>query len=781
MCRVRSTSQDMAASDFFPQIASMGELMEYVDTCSPAALCHSNFEKDFHLPASQGHVEDGTAYTKDGLNPFETVIFGRIRNPVRLRDFHRTFRIDCDEAAPKDVRDAFVDQLTHFGAAVSKDNDVNNNSGEGILVYSCTDSDRSTGSGGTYLEVHVDLLNTKRCHFYEMQDGERQVRIPTQWPFKKGDWVVFRATLHRYTNSLISSLIVRQEYYVLATHLCVVDVSGYDVIAAYAEEMDRARLAAEPKDPHPSSVDSGHIGVRTRSQKRKEASAGSTSEGNPDVRTPPKKKACAPDGPPSVPDTRGSAASSSHATPTRRPRMTARISTGGKPPNHVHTQKTVPIYFHYDRPNSYITLPCSNASMTAHYLLVGSAPEVLDDIFKQLITPTDDTWLLHWKAKKRLCLVCKYWRDVIYGVARYWARISIHRFTRASYIRFCLERAKLLDLTILIFTYPSSEVIANGFRKAVHSKDIGHQTAIVRDLVGPVSPRIARLYVGCTEYGDWEAVAQCISAFSFPILERSYLEGAVSDGAGKITFVAVAPCVNQGAYSTLTSLTLRQLWRESCIEWSLVHAALSSAPLLETLAIEEVECTGIDSARTVTFLHLTQLSLACGNGATFNIFAQIAAPALNYSRINLWGEASLNDFARVCANSIAHASRLNICLDFASTDQMVSLFAALPTAVEYDFRRCTVAVIEVLRDVCAIRGLRGIRKVKVLEQLDFEDASTFLTTMNETRTVKHAIVQGGAGVDSMVHGQYMEWTFEGDVLVCRDIEDEWSEDDHEDY
>ncbi|KAJ6490174.1 hypothetical protein DFH09DRAFT_1338809 [Mycena vulgaris] len=207
-------------------VNSFETLINYLDICDPLALCHSVHGKDFHSPVAGSQARDETAYTTGERDAFETVIFGRIQGPVKWKEWHRTFRITCDDSAPQDVRAAFDDQLYRLASLVKTDDENDIAKGPGYpQAYPATDSDRLSAKRGTYLEVHVDQLNFRRCKLYELVDGALVTRVPevdAEWPLMAGDWVLFRATMHRYTS--IGPPFVR-EYYVLATALRVASLN----------------------------------------------------------------------------------------------------------------------------------------------------------------------------------------------------------------------------------------------------------------------------------------------------------------------------------------------------------------------------------------------------------------------------------------------------------------------------------------------------------------------------------------------------------------------------
>ncbi|KAJ6604855.1 hypothetical protein DFH09DRAFT_1301004 [Mycena vulgaris] len=200
-------------------------LLEYIDVCDPPALCHSVFGRAFLPPIDGALGRDASAYTRQPGVPFITVVFGRVLSPMVWKDGHRTFRINCSGTAPHAVKEAFAAQMFQIASAVKSDDLNDRDDDKGAHVYMCSDSHRFSAMGGTYLEIHVDHYSTSRCTLYELVEGQLESRVPqltSDWPLKIGDWVVFRATIHR-DESKCDPLI--REYLILASELRVVEIS----------------------------------------------------------------------------------------------------------------------------------------------------------------------------------------------------------------------------------------------------------------------------------------------------------------------------------------------------------------------------------------------------------------------------------------------------------------------------------------------------------------------------------------------------------------------------
>ncbi|KAJ7098747.1 hypothetical protein B0H15DRAFT_797415 [Mycena belliarum] len=183
-------------------IHSHNDLLEYLNVSYPTALCHAVYGKDFFCSSVDGLCVQDTPYTGANGEIFSTVVFGCIEEPV---------------------------------------------------VSVCTDLEQRVGTAGAYLEVHVDDMGRHRCKFFDVVNGSLQKstpRLADDWPLQRGDWVVFRATLH-CADTRVGTSSHERAYYMVATDLRVVDVTGEVIIPAEdtfetQEHQDIIRAAEEP-------------------------------------------------------------------------------------------------------------------------------------------------------------------------------------------------------------------------------------------------------------------------------------------------------------------------------------------------------------------------------------------------------------------------------------------------------------------------------------------------------------------------------------------------------
>ncbi|KAJ7671030.1 hypothetical protein B0H17DRAFT_1141670 [Mycena rosella] len=313
-----------------PEITSLDGLADYLSTCSPLPLCEAALGKHFYTP----ECNHGSAYRDGTTGSFFTTIFGRIQRPVSLivrqsfEDWQRTFRVDCPPTAPPELQIAFQDQLYNFAFPVKVD-DIKDVDNEEVLapvaldtaynlqtlaVFTCTDAERSTATGGLYMEVHVDNANGERCIFHEVVNGTLKSRAPrgdADWLLKEGDWVVLRATLHRTLTTSYRS------YYVVATDLR---------IAHLLDSPSPASPSVTASKTTTSGAQPDGVRVMTRAQKRKaESGAGSSATNVPATLLPLPKKA-------RKDELEVAEVSASPITPVKACRRSARMSTGGSPP-----------------------------------------------------------------------------------------------------------------------------------------------------------------------------------------------------------------------------------------------------------------------------------------------------------------------------------------------------------------------------------------------------------------------------------------------------------------
>ncbi|KAJ7141429.1 hypothetical protein C8R44DRAFT_727025 [Mycena epipterygia] len=204
-------------------IDSETELLAYLNDKHTPAIGRFVYDRDYiraHI-----HTRDETIYTlEDGTTPWYSVVFGRVRAPASYEGGHSTVVIDNGGSAHQGLNAVFEAQLSTLAAPVGHDDDVDCDNSANIRVLPCTDADRTSRSGGSFIELHLSHAGGTHCTFYTPVPGtlgdelEIHAQVKTvDVPLRAGDWVLALVSLHR-RHSDVNEV---RSYELLARHIRV--------------------------------------------------------------------------------------------------------------------------------------------------------------------------------------------------------------------------------------------------------------------------------------------------------------------------------------------------------------------------------------------------------------------------------------------------------------------------------------------------------------------------------------------------------------------------------
>ncbi|KAJ7280697.1 hypothetical protein C8J57DRAFT_1219999 [Mycena rebaudengoi] len=213
-----------------PDIPGFGDVQRLCTQCQALPFWNCIYNVDFHTPVV--YRSDCTALTNDEESVFYTTLFGKAAGPVRSLDGHRTFRMEWGNEGGDALAKLFYARFSPFGAVVLDDNNNDEIVGtlQNIAVTMCADINRATGTGGSYLELHVSHVGTTRCSVHTGPTPTK-VCIPTlleDHPVRAGDWVVAIASLHKRCTEIHQDrmLTPRQDYEFLIKEMRTLTLSA---------------------------------------------------------------------------------------------------------------------------------------------------------------------------------------------------------------------------------------------------------------------------------------------------------------------------------------------------------------------------------------------------------------------------------------------------------------------------------------------------------------------------------------------------------------------------
>ncbi|KAJ7231370.1 hypothetical protein C8J57DRAFT_1581132 [Mycena rebaudengoi] len=214
-------SDPMTTKNLPDELRSFKDLYTYLKSSKPIALSEAIFEVDFHEPVTHQYTPDFSAYTNDDDSIFYTVIFGQVSG------------VSCGAEAGPDLQASFTKQLNAVAAAVMRDDNLDKDSHMQVVL--CTDTNRVSATGGTYLEMRV-----------------RNVEVAP----KAGDWIIAVASIHRHTvhvNDIREYRVVSKEVRVIDPHT-VTSYSSDSTLGSASPEPD-----SELKESSTKTQDCKHV------------------------------------------------------------------------------------------------------------------------------------------------------------------------------------------------------------------------------------------------------------------------------------------------------------------------------------------------------------------------------------------------------------------------------------------------------------------------------------------------------------------------------------------
>ncbi|KAJ7433010.1 hypothetical protein B0H11DRAFT_1939846 [Mycena galericulata] len=289
--------------------------------------------------------------------------------------------------------------------------------------------------------------------------------------------------------------------------------------------------------------------------------------------------------------------------------------------------------------------------------------EILVEIFSVRIQRSKDTW--HWRAYWRyvIAAVCKRWYSVVYGTRTFWLPVVIRRCMRRSFVSFSLKRVETGPLTILV----------NAIVEETEYFGSGHPT--VHPLFFQGTPAIQRLYFNGVVPLWW----------LYPHTLRS-----------------------------LTHLEIHGYPFNMAITWSLLGPALTAAPVLGTLELSYVACTGTDGASPVTLNVLHELRLSYSHRNEVAMVQNVVMPALCSLHIRLNSLETSSDYEGETNRALYdmnpdmfhRAKHVKIAMRSVAMEDMEDIVAAMSSATVMDFGWSGHYMIQVFMDLLERPGFR---------------------------------------------------------------------------
>ncbi|KAJ7089160.1 hypothetical protein C8R44DRAFT_892538 [Mycena epipterygia] len=266
--------------------------------------------------------------------------------------------------------------------------------------------------------------------------------------------------------------------------------------------------------------------------------------------------------------------------------------------------------------------------------------------------------LLHWVAlpfhRGAVAAVCYEWKQIAYSrgaflcpisfdgligcVSFFWTAIGLHRFSRPSYITFCLAQAQGMPVEL--------------FLDSSHHRELPYPRRIPRmrslsEWADEVLPSVALAAPSAmfrlTEF-SWVSLEHLSVDVTRPFvtLEQQFpfCIAALRSNVSHMFFRFILPCWTDDAlvYASLTHLTLEHISQSMNLWWDAVKAMLEQAVNVTELTLVDVDC-GDQELRPVRMGKLCRLAVELDKPSSLILAAALRAPFLKDARITV--QASL--------------------------------------------------------------------------------------------------------------------------------------------
>ncbi|KAJ7832520.1 hypothetical protein B0H14DRAFT_3712033 [Mycena olivaceomarginata] len=179
--------------DWPADITDLGDLLAFLSRRTTPSLLHDIYNVDFLPPVFGSYSTDETACVREDGSFYLPLIFGRVCSEPEIAHASCLFRIAAGDGM---ATSAFNNQLNQLAAVVRDADDDDWQTGTDTRVHICTNTDRRTMAGGTWIEV-----SSHYAPFYVEEGGilvEKKPAHILDYPLDVGQWVLVQCRLQRW-------------------------------------------------------------------------------------------------------------------------------------------------------------------------------------------------------------------------------------------------------------------------------------------------------------------------------------------------------------------------------------------------------------------------------------------------------------------------------------------------------------------------------------------------------------------------------------------------------
>ncbi|KAJ7747476.1 hypothetical protein B0H16DRAFT_1725910 [Mycena metata] len=294
--------------------------------------------------------------------------------------------------------------------------------------------------------------------------------------------------------------------------------------------------------------------------------------------------------------------------------------------------------------------------------------EILEIILEDAAGPTGEGLRTSALNKCNLCLTCKDFAHLIYGLRRLWTALTIalDDAPKPTYVLLAIKNSGTLPLHLsLILSLPSTESTSSAaersrrFRYESHRRQTFVHTYLT--LMDQWFRRVGELTVECSDINASELLLEYLARMDSRNLRKISLSLRLSRRPERhlreVTFCSDLTPLH------VTALSIRNVGR-SLLPYKVVIDTLKSFVNVRTLRMACVECIGSNTPgspnSTITLRALRCLDFAFVAKSSVYLAASIRMPNLLVLRLDMSSMRRARDFMALCGATIGAAPVVNL-------------------------------------------------------------------------------------------------------------------------
>ncbi|KAJ7164293.1 hypothetical protein C8R46DRAFT_1036202 [Mycena filopes] len=310
--------------------------------------------------------------------------------------------------------------------------------------------------------------------------------------------------------------------------------------------------------------------------------------------------------------------------------------------------------------------------------------------------------------RRSLCLVCMFWKEIIYSHPNAWNTIPISLYSHSRYIQFCIHNSGRAPITLYFNLIPLAATRPGRPGLAARRTPAPPTPAEVVDTIFPLlmagTPVVQELFMRSADAESCAAITAWLGRIDNQNLRRaSMVLEAPSDRSQELlrpppfTFPSAPPVLSElrlgqsippwkteTVYRNLSVLRLTSFLKGRTSPWEDIARILGATQRLTLLQLTNVECrdTPFDSVPNPILPFLTDLILSFGHPSSADIVSHIDMPALRALRLDVYSarrcpRPTIEFFVRLCHHFLRELVILDMGHVCASVEELQMLFACM--------------------------------------------------------------------------------------------------------